>query len=408
MSTLWWPGDHRAGTLMSDHALLATMVRVEQAWLDELVAHRVAPANAAADLSVLPLPAVEELAVSAEAGGNPVIPLLQALRAAAPEPTATWLHRGLTSQDVLDTSLVLCARAAVTVVRRQLADQVDLLAALVREHRHTPMVARTLTQPAVPTTFGAKAATWLQAVLDADERLASLAWPVQLGGAAGTLSAVVELAGTDTARDLRTTFAARLELAPSTPWHTRRTPITTLGDAAVTVTDAAGRLANDALALGRHEVGELRDGSAGGSSAMPHKANPTLAVLVRRAALTTPQEAATLHLAAAQQVDERADGGWHAEWHPLSLLLRRTVVAVAQTTDLVRGLEVDTDRMAHNLAAVAPALHAEQRAVAELTGRPTSETYLGVLDDLVTETLGRAAEHPSATDTTDSATRERP
>ena len=105
------------------------------------------------------------------------------------------------------------------------------------------------------------------------------------------------------------------------------------------------------LVLGRPEIGELSEAVGGGSSSMPHKANPVLSVLVRRAALTTPQLAATLHLAAADQVDERADGAWHAEWDTLRLLARRTAVAASQTAELLDGLRVHPDRMAANLAA---------------------------------------------------------
>ena len=105
------------------------------------------------------------------------------------------------------------------------------------------------------------------------------------------------------------------------------------------------------LVLARPEIGELSEAVGGGSSSMPHKHNPVLSVLVRRAALTTPQLAATLHLAAADQVDERADGAWHAEWDTLRLLARRTAVAASQTADLLAGLQVHPDRMAANLAA---------------------------------------------------------
>ncbi|MEV7431753.1 MULTISPECIES: lyase family protein [unclassified Nocardioides] len=398
MTTLWWPGDHRAGPAMSDRALLAAMVSVEHAWLRCLVDAAVAPASAGA--APWPDPAAEpavlaSLAVEAERGGNPVIGLVRLLRERLPEPAATWVHRGLTSQDVLDTALVLCARDAVAAVRAEVADQVAVLVDLVERHRGTPMVARTLTQPAVPTTFGAKAATWLHGVLDADELLAALALPVQLGGAGGTLASLVELAGADGARSLRRSLAPALGLEqPSAPWHTRRTPVTRLADAAVTASDAWGRVANDVLALGRPEVGELRDGSAGGSSAMPQKANPTLAVLVRRAALAGPQQAAALHLAAAEQVDERADGGWHLEWHTIAVLLRRTVVAASHTSDLLRGLSVRTDRMAARLAEVEHDVRAEQRSLAGLTGREPLASYDGLVGDLVDEALARAAEHP--------------
>ncbi len=395
-ASLWWPGDHRAGDLCSDAALLAALVSVEQAWLDTLVGAGVAPATAGCELDTVVLDA-GALAVAAESGGNPVIPLVQALRTGLPEPASTWLHRGLTSQDVLDTAMVLCARDAVDEVRRQLAAQMRLLADLARRHQRSPMVARTLTQPALPTTFGAKVATWLHGVLDADEELARLRWPVQLGGAAGTLASLVELTGADGTRSLRRSLAGGLDLEDVAAWHTRRGVVTRLGDAAVSATDVWGHLANDVLALGRPELGELRDGSAGGSSAMPHKANPTLAVLVRRAALAAPQQAATLHHLAAAQVDERADGGWHAEWATLATLLRRTVVAAGQATDLQRGLVVDTDRMAAHLAACEHDLRAEQRTLAALTGRDPATTYDGLVGELVEEAVERARVHLETT-----------
>lgn len=376
---------------MSDTALLAAMVTVEQAWLDTLIEADIAPGGARADLaSIGDTLDASALAVEAESGGNPVIPLVQALRGALPEPAATWVHRGLTSQDILDTALLHCAREALAAVREEIDAQITVLADLADRHRGTHMIARTLTQPAVPTTFGLKAATWLHGILDADEALAARTWPVQTGGAGGTLAATVELAGRDGAVALRARFAAALDLDPAPPWHTRRTPITGLGDAAVTATDAWGRIANDVLVLGRPEIGELRDTSAGGSSAMPHKANPTLAVLVRRAALAAPQLVATLHLAATEQVDERADGGWHVEWATAALLLRRTVVAARQTTDLLRGLHVDSARMARRLRGLTDDVTAEQRALADLTGADPAPTYLGLADDLVDEAITRA------------------
>ena len=133
----------------------------------------------------------------------------------------------------------------------------------------------------------------------------------------------------------RSSSPRRLGLAPSTPWHTSRASVTRLGDASVRCTDAWGRIAGDVLVLGRPEIGELSEGAGGGSSTMPHKSNPVLSTLVRRAALTTPQLAATLHLAAAEATDERSSGPWHAEWATLRTLLRRAVVAGDQATDLL-------------------------------------------------------------------------
>ena len=393
MSALLWPGDDRAGDLMSDAAVLAAMVDVEQAWLAALVASGIAPASAGHDLTGLvgadDLPA---LAAAGELGGTPVLPLVELLRErVGAGDAARWLHKGLTSQDVVDTALVLAARDAVAAVRGSLLAQVDALVALVERHRDTPMVARTLTQHAVPTTFGLKAAGWLAGVLDAHDELAGLGFPVQLGGAAGTMAAVVELGGVEATRGCYTATVEALGLGKDSLWHTRRTTITRIGDAAVRCTDGWGRIANDVLTLSRPEVGELSEGTGGGSSTMPHKANPVLSTLVRRAALAAPGLAATLHVASAEQVDERADGGWHAEWATLATLLRRTVVAGSQTADLLAGLRVHADRMAATLAAAHDAVRAEQRTMAALAGHPPHDDYLGQTAVLVDGVLARAA-----------------
>ena len=123
---------------------------------------------------------------------------------------------------------------------------------------------------------------------------------------------------------------------------------------------------------------------------MPHKANPVLSVLVRRTALTTPQLAATLHLAAATAVDQRPDGAWHAEWATLRTLVRRTVAAGAQVTDLLAGLEVHADRMAATLAAAGDAVLSEQRSMAAVAGHPATDSYRGTTDRLVEAVLDRA------------------
>lgn len=335
MTDLLWPGDSRAGNLFSAAAFVAAMIEIESAWLSILVSAGVAPPGAdEVDLQHCYTPAElhARIAVGSEAGGNPVMPLLvllrEALEGSAPE-TARWLHRGLTSQDVVDSALMLCAQDAVTRLRTALRAQVTCLVDVVEAHRRTPMVARTLTQQAVPTTFGLKAAGWLTGVLDAYDDVATLVLPLQLGGAAGTLAAITELAPpqphpAETAHRLTVELASRLGLAPSTPWHTARSTVTRLGDAAVRSTDAWGRIAGDVLVLSRPEIGELSEGVGGGSSTMPHKSNPVLATLIRRAALTTPQLASALHVAAAETTDERSAGPWHAEWATLRTLLLLT------------------------------------------------------------------------------------
>ncbi|MDR7255104.1 3-carboxy-cis,cis-muconate cycloisomerase [Nocardioides sp. BE266] len=315
MSDLLWPGDRRAGSLFTDEAFVRAMVAVESA-------------SVGAELDVPFGP------FDAEAGGNAVIPLVEALKKAHPDLD---VHTGLTSQDVLDTALVLMLREAGGAVRADLASATRALDDLAARHGDTPMVGRTLTQWALPITFGHKLDAWRSGLAAADEDLVSLSFPAQCGGPVGTL------------RDGR--IAARLGLDDVPAWHTDRRPITRIADALTAATDACGRIARDVLELSRPEIGEVSEGSGGGSSSMPHKANPVLSVLVRRAALTTPQLLATLHLCAADQVDERADGAWHAEWDTLRLLARRTAVATSQTADLLDRLQIHPDRMAANLAA---------------------------------------------------------
>lgn len=352
MADLFWPGDERAGEHFTALALVRAMVEVESQWLGD----------------VLEVPDdVEDIACEAESGGNPVIPLVRRLRA-----QDRTVHRGLTSQDVVDSALMLMASAACADLRRSLRSVTGRLARLAEQHRDTPMVARTLTQHAVPTTFGFRVAAWLTAALDAYDDLARLEFPRQLGGAAGTRAAIVELG---------------IDVPEGVPrWHTTRAPVTRIGDALAGCTDACARVANDVLVMSRPEIGELAEGTGGGSSTMPNKANPALSVLIRRAALTTPQLAATLHLAAAQQVDDRADGGWHAEWATLRDLVRRTLVAVSQTDDLLAGLRVDAERMAATLAAAGDAVLAEQRGVTD----DPAPTYLGDAAAYVDQVLARA------------------
>ncbi len=393
MTDLLWPGDARAGTVGSDAAVLTALVRVEAAWLSALHTHGLA--ESAPDLADLAGPDdLPALARAAESGGNPVIPLLALLRErlqTGDPAAARALHAGLTSQDVLDTGLALMLRDAADRLRADLAAQIAALVTLAGEHRATPMAGRTLTQHAVPITFGLKAAGWLHGVLDARDALAAAAGlPAQFGGAAGSLAAPVALAGgTGPAGALIATAAATLGLPVSAPWHTARAPFTRFADALVTATDAWGRIANDVLLAARPEIGELAESPAerrGGSSTMPNKRNPVLAVLIRRAALAAPPLAATLHTAAANAVDERPDGSWHVEWATLRTLARRTVVAGSQTAELLEGLQVHENRMAATLAAARPGIDAEQHELG------ADGDYRGATDQIVDAAIARAGQ----------------
>jgi 3-carboxy-cis,cis-muconate cycloisomerase len=328
-----------------------------------------------------------------------VLPLANALRAAVADADAAELvHRGLTSQDVLDTALMLLAREALSRTRGDVDRTAAALARLAEEHRGSLMAGRTLTQHAVPITFGLKVAQWLAGVLDADDALAAVdaALPVQVGGAAGTLSRAADLLP-DPVR-AATVLAQHLGLAiPDLPWHSRRTPVTRLGDSLAETCQVLGRLANDVLLLGRPEIDELREQTSegrGGSSTMPHKQNPVLSVLIRSAAMQAPLLAAQLHLCAGQYVDERPDGAWQAEWPAFRRLLTLTVVSSGQAAQLVEGLEVHSATMAARAVAGRADLLAERGSGAD--GDPTS--YLGATDFFIDRVLARFRERQDRLD----------
>lgn len=398
MSNLLWPGDHRAGDTFTDTAVVAAFLRVERAWLTVLTTNHIAPVEA--NVGLPPVDAAT-LAVAAEDAGNPVVPLVAHLRQQLSEPAASWVHRGLTSQDVMDSAMMLCAQDAFTAVLDMLRRQLMTLVDLAEHHRHTPMLARTLTQPALPTTFGAYVSGWIESLADAAESLTDVRdrLCVQAGGAAGTMAAAAQLAQAagatnpgDAAMKLSNDFATELGLNASPPWHSSRAAITRIGDVLTQCCDAWGRIARDILQGSRPECGELTEpgrANRGGSSAMPQKTNPVLSILLHRTALAAPGLASTLHSAAAAAVDVRPDGSWHAEWDTLRHLARRTVVAADQATELLTGLTVNTEAMAQNLEAV-PGLNAEQESIAEITGMPPGSTYVTAIDQIMDVTLTRA------------------
>lgn len=344
----------------SDRAVVSHLIEAELALTAAMVEAGLAPASAGAAVAAVrtapPEVDLGALARASVAGGNPVIPLIPLVRSAvtAHEPdAAAWVHRGATSQDILDSALMTLCRDVAASVAENLWRASGALEELAHAHRDHPAAARTLTQHAVPTTLGLKAATWLRAIVRARRELAETAahLPAQLGGAGGTLASFVELFGATAAAELPARYAHELGLAaPEAPWHTDRWPITRVGDALAAVVAAVGMFGSDVAVLTRTEVGEAHVGAAGGSSAMPQKQNPVDAVLLRSAALRAPGLAAQLHLAAGLAVDERPDGAWHAEWPPLQELLRLALGASNRGAQLAAGLSFDVDRARANLA----------------------------------------------------------
>jgi 3-carboxy-cis,cis-muconate cycloisomerase len=315
---------------------------------------------------------VDALSAEGRAAGNPVEPLVRALRARVGGKHAASVHRGATSQDVLDTAAMLVARNALAAIREELDGLADECAGLATTYRTTPMAARTLLQQAVPTTFGYKAAGWLAGLLDARDRLDGLALPAQLGGAAGTLAAFGER-GPEVLR----LFAAELGLdEPLVPWHTRRTPVAELGAALALTAAAAAKIGLDVVLLAQTEVAEVREAAGGVSSTMPHKRNPVRATLARACARGALASAAAL--TGGELEHERAAGAWHAEWGALSDALALTGGALAAARECLAGLDVDVERMRSNMS---DDLYAEQCALG-LEG-----DYLGAAPQLVDRVL---------------------
>jgi 3-carboxy-cis,cis-muconate cycloisomerase len=387
------PGLGRASVLTGDDTLTRVLTDVEVAWVRALaVSGVVEPGSAEAAVAAMRETRVDAaaLAVDSEGGGNPVIPLVRLLRSAVrehDEDVARLVHRGLTSQDVLDTALMVLARDVLAVVASDLRRAADGAARLARDHRTTPMVGRTLTQSAVPTTFGLRSAQWLLALVDLIERVTDerTVLPVQCGGAAGTRSALHELAGPRT-EGVVDAFADDLGLSrPDPPWHTRRSPVTRLGDLLVSVTDAFGAVASDILVMARPEIGEVAEPSApgrGGSSAMPHKRNPVLSVLLRSHALQAPTLATQLHVSASLAVDDRPAGPWHAEWPALRRLLTLAAASASIGAELLEGLDVDAAAMTRNLSAASPLVLAERIVprMVDLLGREGEDLGRRLLD----------------------------
>ncbi|MDR7273719.1 lyase family protein [Catenuloplanes atrovinosus] len=374
------------------------------------------------------------LARDASSAGNPVVPLVRALRAQLPPDVARVAHAGATSQDILDTAAMLIAHRAAGPLLADLTAAADHAAALAAAHRDTPIAGRTLLQQALPTTFGLIAAGWTTALDASATRLAFTrrhALAAQLGGAVGTLAASVSPspssasafspAGAPTAGSpspitsapaadapspsasasvsaspptsapaagdgagagghgrggsgggrgwigpaLMGAFAEEVGLAePVLPWHTDRGRVAELAGVLAGAAGTIAKIARDVTLLAQTEVGEVREGGErGGSSTMPHKSNPIAAISAAASAARAPGLAATLFAAMAHE-HQRAAGSWHAEWLPLTDLLRAVGSAAHWLRDCLAHLEIGPARMRANLDLTGGVLLAERLAAA--------------------------------------------
>lgn len=393
-----------AAALLSWPARVRRMLAVEAALADAQAAlGLMAPETAAAVTAACDPqrlaehdPGLQLLGQAAATAASPVIPLLRTVRRHAGTPAAEALHRGATSQDIIDTAMVLCVRDALGHIDQQLRTLADSCANLATEHRHTVMAGRTLGQQAVPVTFGLKAARWLGAI---DRRIQHLAWTqqrvcvLQFGGAAGTLAAYGPQA-----LALAAQVADRLDLeVPDLPWHAERDRITELAGTLAGIISVTGSIAGELVRLASTEIGELRParGTETGSSAMPHKINPVDATATVAAGRLAMGEITVLIHTAAEQHHERSAGPWQAEWVAVPSAIVRTGGAVERTVEAISAMSVDPDRMRENLDR-GLGLTGTEALLEALTDAADAATARQLVADLAT---AARAEHRSLAET---------
>ncbi len=348
-------GDPAVDAMLSDAALVAAMLRVE-----------VALAKAEASLGIIPERAVDAieqsaigadydltaLATEAASAGNLAIPLVRQLTARVARidaDSARYVHWGATSQDIIDSAMLLQLRAAIEIVLASLDSASNAAASLAERHGATVMAGRTWLQHATPITFGLKAAGWMSALdrVRADlARSLSGAIVLQLGGASGTLAALG-----DRGPEVATALGAALGLGvPELPWHAQRDRLTSLACALGVATGTMGKIARDVSLLAQTEVAEAFESAAGGrggSSTMPQKRNPVGASVVLAASVRVPGLVSTM-LSAMPQEHERGLGGWQAEWETLPELVHLTAGAARNAAEMLAGLEINATRMKEN------------------------------------------------------------
>ena len=361
-----------------DVAYLQHMLDFEAALAHAEAAAGVIPEGAASPITKACRAEAFDLAALAEAAtrsGNLAIPLVKALTAKVAEAdadAARYVHWGATSQDVIDTACMLTLRAAIDALLGDIDRAIAGFARLARQHRDTPVVARTWLQHALPMPFGLKLAEYAAALHRSRTRLRRLrrdGLALQFGGAAGTLAALGD-------KGWLVTEKLALELAltlPDAPWHTHRDRIAEAASVFAILAGTCGKIARDVQLMMQTDVAEAFEPSGegrGGSSTMPHKRNPVAAATALAAATMAPNLAATI-FAAQVQDHERSAGPWHAEWPTLPMLQLVTSGALAAIVDIAEGLEVDAARMRLNLGATHGLIMAEAvtMALAEKIGK---------------------------------------
>lgn len=381
--------DPELAAIYADQALIDHMVAVEAALARVQGQHGVIPPDAAAAITAAaPSFTVDFAALQAgvERDGVPVIDLVRQLRAHVGGDAAAYVHWGATTQDILDTAVVLQTRLALAVLEDRLQSVIAALALLADRHRATLMAGRTHSQQALPIVFGLKVANWLTPLLRHRQRLAELRprlLVVQFGGAAGTLAA---LGDNGPAVQRALAEALGLGLAPM-PWHTQRDTIAEPAGWLSLVTGSLAKMAQDIILLAQSEVAEVResaDPSRGGSSTVPQKANPIVSEVIIAAARTNAALLGSLHQAVIQE-HERGTHGWQMEWLALPQMVGLTGAALSKALFLAENLVVDAAAMRANVEASRGLMLAEA-----LTFALAAHVGRGEAKRLVSEAIGRA------------------
>ena len=364
--------------LFSDRARLQGMLDFEAALARAEVRAGVISAPAAPAIAAkcrAELFDTEALARAAGLAGNPAIPLVKQLTAlvgATDKEAQRFVHWGATSQDAIDSGFVLQLREALRHIEAELERLAGALAQLADKHRATPVAGRTWMQQALPTTFGLKAAGWLDAVTRHRARLAEVrrrALVVQFGGAVGTLAALG-----NKGMDVAAALGEELHLSvPALPWHAQRDRVGEVATTLGLLTGTLGKIARDISLHTQTEVGELFEPTAegrGGSSTLPHKRNPVTSAVTLAAATRMPGLVSTI-LSAMVQEQERGLGGWHAEWETMPEIIGLAAGALHHLTEAITGLELNAEHMAGNLELTHGLLFAEaaQMALGRAMGR---------------------------------------
>lgn len=338
----------------------------DENFITEMLVFEVALARVQGTSGIISLEAAERIAAAAadftpdlsrlqrgvNLAGIPTIEIIRQLREHIGGEAASYLHWGATSQDVMDTALVLQLRAIILVLDNRLKRLIKSLAETAAAHRHTLMPGRTHSQYALPITFGLKVAGWLSPLLRHQERLHELKprlLVIQFGGAAGTLASLGD-------NGLRVQAALAQELGlglPLSPWHTQRDTLAELAGWLSLVTGSLGKMAQDIILMAQSDVNEVRetdDPAQGGSSTMPQKSNPIISEVIIAAARTNAAHLSAIHQSLIQE-HERATGGWQIEWLILPQMLVLTAAVLEKALFLSENLVANTEQMKRNVAA---------------------------------------------------------